>query len=178
MPCPNTSTSEEETQEPPAQMPSLEIVFEEMKRRGDAQDAQISALNTKAAFSFTAGSALLAALVGFTGSIIKPDLDDFGPIGWVATVITVALYSVLILSFWQGYRVRSFDRAPDPEELMTYLHKSPSQTKLEVADAIKCALVDNSTKIHGQSTWVERSQQLLLGEAVWIGIVVLGQLAQ
>ncbi len=173
-----SSRLEEETQDPPAGMPSLEIVFEEMKRRGEAQDAQIHALNTKAAFSFTAGSALMAALVAFTGSIIKISLEDLGPVGGLATVITVAIYGGLIFSFWQGYRVRSFVRGPDPAELMTYLHKPPQQTRLEVADAIKCTLVDNNAEIDSQANWVEWSQRLLLGEAVWIGIVVFGQLAR
>jgi hypothetical protein len=159
-----------------AAKPSLDIVFDEMKRRLDAQDEQVEALNAKAAFAFTAASVLAAGLGTFGSTVAKPHWTAFWSFETLAIAPFLALYCGLIACCLLALQVLRRSRSPEPKELIKYATASPEKTKYELADAWMCAFELNRDHVERQADWVGRALALLAGEVVWIVAIVVGRL--
>jgi hypothetical protein len=118
---------------------SLHIVAEEMRHREQVQDAQIQILATKATYLFTAGTASVGAAGAYLG-LVADDVEIGFGFDFIALSVTGLSYVFLCVCFSSAYFVRDFVRAPDPEELMKYLHMPPSQSLEDVADSRRSAL--------------------------------------
>lgn len=148
---------------------SLSIVADEMQNREQVQDDQARGLATKAAFLFTAGTTTVAAVGTYIGFVLDEVSLDFGAI-LIALFLSGLAYLGLGFCFVNAYRVRDFQRAPEPEELLKYRHM-PSENALEdIADARRCAIETNDQILEVQGDWVNR--ELYSVVCIFIGVAV------
>jgi hypothetical protein len=152
---------------------SLHIVAEEMRHREQVQDAQIQILATKATYLFTAGTASVGAAGAYLG-LVADDVEIGFGFDFIALSVTGLSYVFLCVCFSSAYFVRDFVRAPDPEELMKYLHMPPSQSLEDVADSRRSALGKNDIKLEQQADWVNRELFTVILIIVGLGLALVG----
>lgn len=89
--------------------PSVDVVFAEMRRTLDAQQAQITMLDTNAAFILTSAS----SIVGFSGlSELDPN-RALGGSGWL--IPSLLVYLALVVSVIQAHRLRVISSSTSTE---------------------------------------------------------------
>ncbi|HEX5165265.1 MAG TPA: hypothetical protein VFV93_07715 [Thermomicrobiales bacterium] len=150
--------------------PSVDVVFAEMRRTLDAQQAQITMLDTKAAFILTSAS----IIVGFSGlSGLGPDQRS-GSSGWLIPALLV--YLALIVSVIQAYRLRGFSSSGlEPETLPDYLFERPEVTKRQMIATMREIHRANVEPVNTKIRWLRRAEILLATEAAYFVLVIIGQ---
>lgn len=151
---------------------SLDIVADEMRHREQVQDDQIQLLATKAAYLFTAGTASVGAVGAYLGLVVD-NIDFKFSVGVVALAITGMAYSFLCICFAMAYFVRDFDRSPEPEELVKYIHMPAANTLADIADSRRVALDTNDQKLEQQADWVNRELFTVILIFAGLGLAVV-----
>lgn len=124
-----------------------------MRHREVTQDNQATILSTKASFLFTAGTTVIGASAAFAGLLIDRTAISGWPELW-PSLIAVAAYIWLATSFFFAYRVKSFQRVPEPKQLMTYTSQPVDDAKRKVSDGRRFALLTNDSILNSQAMWV------------------------
>ncbi|MCA9833497.1 MAG: hypothetical protein KC435_06105 [Thermomicrobiales bacterium] len=143
----NQQQGVEEASEPPTDPETIAIVAEEMRYRESVQDDQIQALATKSAFLFTASSAILAAILAYSG-------QSWDQVHWTWTAALIATFGACAISFIQSYRLRDFQRAPDAETLFGYKNAPKAKAVENIADGRRYAISKNETITASISHWI------------------------
>lgn len=156
--------------------PSLDFVYEEMKRRVDAQDVQFVALDGKASFALTAASILAAGLGLSDSSVFETRLTRIDSLEAAVVGLAVLLFLSLVGCVVKAHHLRRLQHVPVPRELMTYVPRDPQETKEHLADAMMHALEFNEAVAKNKARWVIAAEVLLLIEAAWLATVVVGRM--
>ncbi|MDP9469064.1 MAG: hypothetical protein M3Q71_00135 [Chloroflexota bacterium] len=153
----------------PDEVPSLEVVFEEMKHRLQAQTVLFDRLGDDARFVLTAASLLVAGFGALPGFATRPSsyLDR-----WLA-VPSLCIYFWLVWTSMQGFRLSAITVTPEPSRLRSYLIEQSETTKRRLIAAMDVAFERNKQRIADKTCQVQRSQQALVAEAAWLTAVVI-----
>lgn len=152
-------------------LPSIDIVLEETRRKLDFQFNQIDGLVTKAGIVLGAAGIIFTILVTYIlgQSSMPPNLLLF-------TTTLILIFGSLVLSFVPIY-IMKWDRPPNLTRLRDhYIVEDVGTTKLDIID--KCLeAIDNNKKLIDKLFRLTKCSYiiLLLGLtllAVWIGVSV------
>ncbi len=145
---------------------SLQLVFDEIKGRIAAQDAQITALDGKATAGF--GSATLLAAVGSLQQLTSRSGNGRSePFVVPLSVVGFTLYLVIVFATFMAYRPRDYNRAVEPKKLRDeYLSEDEDVTRKNLVDAMVIAYEKNVGLIKDKANWTNAIVCLLLIQAV------------
>ncbi len=154
---------------------SLQLVFDEIKGRIAAQDAQIAALDGKATAGF--GSAtLLAAVSGLQQVTSRSGDGKPEPLVVSLSVVGFTLYLVIVFATFKAYRPRDYGRAVEPGKLRDeYLSEDEDVTKKNLVDAMVLAYEKNVSLIENKARWTNAVVYLLLAQAVLVVVIYARQ---
>jgi len=167
---PEVSKENEKTM-PSQELPSTDIVLDEVRRTIDFQFEQIDGLDTKSGIVLGIAGVILTLLVtsmlGQSNAIANSLL---------VKVALVPMLLSLILSFI-SISVRKWDKPPQLERLRShYITQPADETKLKIIDISMDAIENNDKRIKTRVCLLKSSYFILaigLGLlAVWIGTVV------
>lgn len=155
----------------PAQQPttsdSIDIVYDELKKRITVQDAQIGALDGKANFGLASASLLTAGIAGLQNTFLTA--QKAGPVSNISifgfmvspttliNVLTVAsfvAYVVVVLTAYMAYRILDFRVVPIPDKFVEkYLDKPPLYTKKRLIRTLVVAFHENERLVNQKVRW-------------------------
>ena len=145
-----------------ADLPSLEVVFQEVKARLQMQFAAIGALDTKASIILGIGGLILVSSLSSSHGI------GHGVCAWLKTGSQVLICAAAILSL-SAYWVVTYRRDPEPRPLaQNYLMKASSQTKKQILDNWIESFEENQGKINTKVKFLKFSFVFLT-----LGIVMM-----
>lgn len=157
-----------EAAEPPAEAPSIDVVFSEMQGRLVAMAALDGQLGENARFVLAAASLLVAGFGALPG--ISAKVSNGSHLGWV-WVPSLLIYLYLAFAAIRGFRLRTYTSYPEPEGLRTHLIEEPTFTKRRLFAAMAAAYATNKRELDQKACWVQRSQDGLILLGAWLVIV-------
>ena len=164
-------SSEKETQITDQDLPSIDIVFDEVRRTLDFQFEQLDGLVTKSGIVLGVSGVILTLLVA--SLLGQSDLSN-------SLLVKVALAPILlslILSFI-SISIGKWDKPPQLERLRShYITQPANETKLKIIDIVRDAIEKNDERIKTRvCLWKSSYFILAIGLgliAVWLGTVLL-----
>ena len=136
---------------------SIDLVYNQVIRTVDAQQAYISTLDNKASFVLTAASIIIGfqGLPGATGSLGVHDPK------WLIPAFVV--YVALLIAIFQAYRLRGFTSAGlEPAALQLYYEESPEFAKRQFVATMRLAYEENIPQVNRKALWLRVAEWLLL----------------
>lgn len=152
---------------------SFSLVAEEMRHREQVQDTQAQMIATKASYLFSAATAVVGGVSAYL-TLALEDIDLRFDWGLVALMAAGVSYIALVYCFAMAYWMRDFYRAPEPEELMKYLHLPPGTSIEDIADARRVSIEINDQKLEKQADWVNRELFLLIILIPCLAVTLIG----
>ena len=153
------------------ELPSIDIVLDEVRRRLDFQFEQLDGLGTK--------SSIVLGIAGVIFTLLVTNLLGQSNSATNLTLAKIALVPIfisIVLSFVPIY-IRKFKRPPNLERLrFHYIVKDTKETKLKIIDICRKAVKDNEKLLKTIVGLIKCSYvHLVVGFvilAIWIGNVV------
>lgn len=153
------------------ELPSIDIVLDEVRRRLDFQFEQLDGLSTKAGIVLGVAGVIFTLLV--TSLLSLPSTT---PNLYLAKIALIPIIIALVLSFIAIY-ILKWNRPPNLDRLRDYyIVKDAKVTKLNVID--KCLEgIDKNKKLIDKLFFLVKSSYILLLMglvllAVWMGIII------
>jgi hypothetical protein len=159
--------------------PSLDVIFDALRARLSAQDAQIATLDGKAGFVLGSASLLTAGAVGLRGAIFPTAVahHGWGPISAESIGITegsvaLLIYLLLVLVAGQAYAIRKYGQVPKIHELLLYFPAmQPQATRSWLVRAMAVAIGENAKTITKKIRWAKWALRLLALEALCLAVL-------
>ena len=153
------------------ELPSTDIVLDEVRRKLDFQFDQLDGLGTK--------SGMVLGIAGVIFTLLVTNLLGQSSITTNLTLAKIALvpiFASIVLSFVPIY-IRKWNRPPKLERLrFHYIVEDAEETKLKIIDICMKDVEDNDKLLKRIVRFIKCSYVLLLVGlvllAVWIGIVI------
>ena len=166
----NEVSDEEKETRTDEELPSIDIVLDEVRRTLDFQFELLDGLVTKSGIVLGVSGVILALLV--TSLLGQSDLANL----LLVEVALVLIFLSLILSFI-SISMGKWDKPPQLERLRShYISEPANETKLKIIDIVRDAIEKNDDGIKMRvRLWKSSYFILAIGLgllAVWIGIVV------
>jgi len=152
--------------------PGVDVVYDAVQARTQAQDQQIATLDAKALAALTSASLLVGGTAALMKIILPNTLaaNQMLPISVGATG-AVALYAIIVIAVVFAYRPRTYSRAPTPKALvLNYCHEQPAKVKGVVARTMAKAYKHNVAIIEAKARWTFVALIVLAIEAIWLAI--------
>jgi len=153
------------------ELPSIDIVLDEARRRLDFQFEQLDGLSTKSGILLGVAGVIFTLLV--TNFLDKSNtIDNL----ILAKIALVPIFASLVMSFVPIYIIK-WNRPPNLDRLRDYyIVKDPEHSKLNVIDECLKAVEKNQKLLDKLFRLIKYSYILLLIGlvllAVWIGIII------
>ncbi len=153
------------------ELPSIDIVLDEVRRKLDFQFEQLDGISTKSGIVIGVAGVIFTLLVtnllGQSNTISNL---------YLAKIALIPIFASLVLSFVPIYIIK-WDRPPNLNRLRDYyIVKDTENTKLNVIDKCLEAVDDNQKLIDKLFRLIKCTYILLLiglaSLAVWIGIII------
>ncbi|MGA7732453.1 MAG: hypothetical protein WCD37_14435 [Chloroflexia bacterium] len=169
---------------------SLDAMLDVAKRKLDAQNSQISTLDSKAGFVLGSASLLTAGIAAFQkGAFDAIDTlarNNAALPSWVhpvlsvlvlvAVAVVVALYLTVVWASYHAYKLRDYRAiAIDWDVRSMYLNQQQEKTKLDFLDATIAAVEENTKIIEEKREFTETAVNSLVLEAYLIAGLVVAQ---
>lgn len=171
---------------PPTDLPSLALVYDELKARLAEQSAQNAAIEGKSSAGLASAS-ILTAVVGVKGSLQKASAVTawtiFGhpiagatAIQWL-TILAAFAYLAVVVTTYAAHRVRRFQTVPDPKHLLEEYTLRPEETTKEyLAGTMMTVFYDNERLIEAKLRWTRCVLLSLVVEAIMELLLTIVQL--
>ncbi len=154
------------------ELPSINIVLDEVRRRLDFQFEQLDGLNTKSGIVLGVAGVIFTLLV--TNLLDKSSTVDNLIL---AKIALVPIFASLVISFVPIYII-NWDRPPNVERLRShYIVEDFENTQLNIIDKCLEAIENNEKLLKRLVRLIKCSYFLLLIGlallAIWIGMIIL-----
>ncbi len=173
------------------ELPSLDLVYEEVKANEERTSSQAGALDTKSGFVLGSGSLIIAgvaslqgngslALKGFT--IYGFDGMPFIATSWstivhILSIPAVLIYLAVIYCAMNAYRVRAVSQVMKPPRLQQYLASQEVDTKVSAISTLVDGYDHVQAEINAKIKWTEWSLKAFLVESMFLAVILVIVLA-
>ena len=153
------------------QLPSIDLVLDETRKRLDLQFEQINTLDTKASIALASSGLVLAA---FLAALQSENVTEIGNY-LCLTIIVIALILSALAFAVVGLWIKKYERPPKPERLRDYyIVKDSDYTKLHIIDISLKAIVNNHARLARKILFIKYSfVSLSIGAAILAVLILL-----
>jgi len=149
-------------------VPSVDLVFDEMRKTLTDQETLRDTLDTKATFFLTSGS----IIIGFAG--LQRGTTDELDIGRFWLIPLLLIYLALVLLVIAAYRPRGFEPIGlEPETLPDYLEEDPDYTKRQFIATMREIHQKNVRPLNRKGLYVILAQAALVIEVTYLVFVLI-----
>jgi hypothetical protein len=151
--------------------PSVDIVLDEVRRTLDFQFGQLDALDTKSGILLGIAGVVITVLV--SASIGMPTLMDSLIAKIIVSIIAVALFTSLVLSYW-NLRIGKWHRPPELAVLVKdHISKDSHTTKCKLIGTIQKAVEENDKVLEKRFFLYKRSHNMLFAGLALVTVSVI-----
>lgn len=126
------------------QLPSIDLVLDETRKRLDLQFEQINNLDTKASIALAASGVVLAAFLAALQSETISDIRNYLCLTIIVVTLILSALAFAVVGLW----IKKYERPPKPERLRDYyIVKDDNYTKLHIIDAGLEAIEYNHSRL-------------------------------
>lgn len=168
---PKTQQSTLEHVPGPLNEDTVKMVYDDVDKQLEAQDAQVTALDTKAGLVLASASLLTAAVTALQGVISqKPHLAQPA---WYhgVEIAALLLYAAVVYAAYKGYAIRAYERSPNPNGIRKYLAENPDPVRWQIMVNRTQNFLHNEAALTNKVWWMQTSLRLLIAEAVCIAVL-------